>query len=258
MIRTFLSCLVLAVVAAGSPVHAEPPLAEVTLFKTAAYRQKSATEVVGLDGRPYSFTADAKILKTQLASNMIVVMPNGGKISASTLLDFTEFQELLFPVQFRSLGVLNTSYPFGTYSIRLEFFTRSSAVTLPFQIKSRAFPAAPKLANYAAAQQIDATQPFALKWNRFTEAGPNDLITLEITETCGCTKPVDRSFFTAPIPAGATGITIPANRLEPGTAYDVKLAFLQVDQRVVADNAISRGAGTGSTLVAAIRTAPAP
>jgi len=84
----------------------------------------------------------------------------------------------------------------------------------------------PKIANYAEAQAIDATNDFTVRWNAFSPQGPGAFIRLIISDELG------NLVFLAPNPCvprdldpTATSIVIPANYFHPELNYTGQLQF---------------------------------
>ena len=141
---------------------------------------------------------------------------------------------------------LDAAYPGGNYTLR---FTQTGqperviAMTMP-----ALRPPVPKVANFAAAQAVDATQDFTLNWGAFTGAGANDYISLSVSDTLG------RVAFQAPdlcVPryllVTASSIAIPANTLKTNQTYSATLSFGR--GFYFSTNAVPQMAGYGSILI---------
>jgi hypothetical protein len=123
-----------------------------------------------------------------------------------------------------SEAALDAAYPAGSYTLR---FTQTGQ---PERVVAMTMPAlvvpVPKVANFAAAQAINAAQDFSLSWNVFTGAGASDYLSLTITDGVG------NILFQAPdpcvprpLPASATSIVIPANTLPANQTLTGSLSF---------------------------------
>jgi hypothetical protein len=121
-------------------------------------------------------------------------------------------------------AALDSAYPAGSYTLR---FTQTGQ---PERVIAMNMPAlgapVPKIANFSAAQSVDATQDFTLNWGAFTSAGTNDYINLFVSDDLGDVV------FQAPDPCvprnllpTATSIVIPANALKTNQTYLATLAF---------------------------------
>ena len=142
-------------------------------------------------------------------------------------------------------AALDSAYPAGSYTLR---FTQTGqperviAMTIP-----ALGPPVPKIANFSAAQAVDATQDFTLNWGPFTGAGANDFIDLVVSDDLGGVA------FQAPdlcVPRNllvtATSITIPASTLKTNQTYMATLSFGHVFY--FSTNAVPQMAGSGSIL----------
>ncbi len=123
-----------------------------------------------------------------------------------------------------SSGAMDGTYPNGDYL----FTVQTGSGALPFTVNFPGIlvtPNAPQLTNYVAAQAIDATKPFVLGWNPFTNGTPADWIYVELYG--GVFNSGD--FGTAGALDGtARSITIPANTLAAGSNYSGAITFYDI------------------------------
>ena len=96
----------------------------------------------------------------------------------------------------------------------------------------QAYPNAPRLANYTAAQSIDPASDFVLQWLTFVNGSANDLITLTVRQA---TNNAGIVFETGTFPGAPsaldgtrTSVTIPQGTLAPGRVYLGRLRFDRV------------------------------
>lgn len=122
-------------------------------------------------------------------------------------------------------SVLMSAFPSGAYVLHLAQLTGLvSTITMTIPTP----PPTPLIANYDAAQTIDAGNDFVLQWNSLPPAGPGSFIQLVIYDTYFNRKLI----FAAPNPCvsrtldpGATSVLIPANTFRPGVLYQGVLEF---------------------------------
>lgn len=117
-------------------------------------------------------------------------------------------------------GAWNTSFQLG--------FTNGDAFIgfFPFLLASNV-PPLPTLANFPAAQSVDARSAFTVSWNPWIGAGTNDRVHLTLTDSAGAlvvSASTDCAGTTNLAP-GATGFEIPAGRLSANTTYTGHLTF---------------------------------
>ncbi len=157
-------------------------------------------------------------------------------------------------------AALDTAVSNGTYTIQID--TRSQGTFLcNLTLKGNAYPNAPRFTNYAAAQVIDATQPFTLAWDAFTGGTTNDCILLLISSAPNETP---TNYFASPLPGqlGAVPGTnrtllIPANTLPPGKQLFAKLSFLKVtNTNLTSYPGVIGYAGYGGTTMMPMQTLP--
>lgn len=253
MIRTlFLTVSVLALMFSVSPARADMFPTTVKIFKSMSYTQTTPTEVVP-ESRPYSFLAIGQGVDI---SSFYVVFPTSGKTDPVRVSEV----DYSFLVSYLYLSPLNTAYPSGTYTVRFQNYDEPR-VTFNLPLTDRAFPAAPKVKNFAATQTIDASKDFVLKWNKFTEAGSKGKVLVAIRYEGSKSA---YAFFERglgnPLPGTAEGITIPAGTLSSDETYTLTISFALFDFRGTTEGIIN-GCGTQSTLSLTIKTvegSPAP
>lgn len=188
-----------------------------SLRKLAAYLQISTADPAPASEFPFSLTS-------------FVSGPQAGPTvtSASLTLPNTTQSNLtqLAPSNFilsdgrDTEAALDAAYPAGTYTLRF-MQTGEPERVIPMSLPASG-PPVPKIANYTAAQTVNAGQDFTLQWNSFAGAGVDDFIFLTITD-------VD---FEAPDPCvprellvADTSIVIPAGTLQSNQTYQAFLSF---------------------------------
>ncbi|MBN8249912.1 MAG: hypothetical protein J0L84_21030 [Verrucomicrobia bacterium] len=119
---------------------------------------------------------------------------------------------------------LDLEFPPGDYALR---FTQAG---FPEQNVSLVIPAAPaaipRILNFAAAQDLDASAEFTLEWEPFTSQPSGSFIQLSLFDRLG------NLVFLSPnacasrsLSPGATSVTIPAGTFRPGEVYEGLLVF---------------------------------
>ena len=150
---------------------------------------------------------------------------------------FIPFPTLKTPLLFTSIdrwssqSVADGAHPNGDYYILLNT-EHDGERTNRILLSGSTYPAPPQIANYAAAQNIDAASDFTLQWNQFPGGGASDLITLTVMEAAIGTGIV----FQTPLIPGAisaldgtrTSVSLPASTLAPGRAYLGRLRFEKI------------------------------
>jgi len=136
----------------------------------------------------------------------------------------------------------NGSYTFGFNS----FNDTPRSVTL--ELSPESYPDPPFIQDYAALQVIDSTQDLTLNWDAAPAPGADDYIVVFVSNS------EDREvFFTpllgqvgdvvsAPLPATATSVVIPAGTLPPGRSLQLNVAFVSVSDK----DTVSYPGATGS------------
>jgi hypothetical protein len=256
------SCLALAACLAIPALHAadetEGTEIIIGLGKNGVQKTQSA---VTLAARPYVFATDIDIKTGEFGDRCSVLLPTGGlfTLNGSDVDSSGRTLEYDFVGQYSSSTRLSQAFPTGTYQVTLKLTGRAAA-TVSLPIKTKTFPELPRIINFNAAQSIDSTQSFVLNRTTVKEAQAGDVIALEIEDTVTGEDVVEREIFKNPISRAATGITLPAGRLQPGRKYTVILSFVQVDSRTAASSpeGFSRSAIVASTTTLTIETDALP
>jgi len=134
-------------------------------------------------------------------------------------------QNLKIQSNFTSQASLDAAYPSGNYTFILNTAHNGSNAPI-LNLPVTAFPNAPQINNFSAAQTINANNSFLLQWNAFTSGGAGDLIDFSISDTNGNTV-LSAPSFPSPgwLNGTATSFVIPPGTLQPGQGYQGQLSF---------------------------------
>ncbi|MCW5556916.1 MAG: hypothetical protein KIT22_03610, partial [Verrucomicrobiae bacterium] len=191
-----------------------------TVVKLLSHRQVAADEVVPDSGSPAFLGVT---LQSPTAGPAVTV----GTLTLpdTTVRDLTHQAGLVTLLASEATEEdLERAFPPGNYTLR---FTQTD---LPEWTVPLAMPAAPspvpRIVNFNAAQDLDASEEFTLEWEPFTSRGPGAFIRLIITD------PLGNLVYLSPNPCvprtldpGATSVTIPTNYFQAGVAYEGVLVF---------------------------------
>lgn len=135
--------------------------------------------------------------------------------------------ETLFP----SEAELDAAYAPGTFNF--TFITSEGGnIAGPAALGAAAYPAAPVLKNFAAAQDIDPAQPFTLQWDAVPGMTAEDFVVLYAESNngdWGINTP--RPWEPGALPGNTTSFTIPAGSFPEGGEYLVGIMFINVTTR---------------------------
>ncbi len=192
----------------------------VTLTKTSTYLQTSdAAPVLKSDELPF-FGAfiDSPAVNTVTAATLTgpgnVDIPLDGDFGS-----FFAFDEA------STETTLEAAHPSGTYSFSI---TREVVGPAQFQMQMpalTAYPPVPRISNFAAAQAIDPAQDFTLNFNALTGASGSDFIGIEIVDVNNPVLFAPDLCIPLPLPNTATSFVIPADTLQTGKTYTLRLIF---------------------------------
>ncbi|MCX6903261.1 MAG: putative Ig domain-containing protein, partial [Verrucomicrobia bacterium] len=159
----------------------------------------------------------------------------------------TSGPQLEFHEGFPSQAALDAAYTNGNYTFAMATVHNGfqfPVLTLP----PAAYPAAPSVNNFAAAQAINPLSPFTLQWSNPADASTSDTIWVSITDGSGMTV------FSTPSPAthsstclrgNATSVVVPPNTFQSGAAYTGAITFY----RATSVNTTAYPGALGVTLI---------
>jgi hypothetical protein len=214
----------------GSLADSNPPGADVDYYglaKGQAYRQLDDSSTVPSEFAPYFFNAFAQGAYPGSLTATSLVNPAGQtNIFSPTEEGGWEFN---FFADFETKTDLDAAFPRGRYTFELATLAegRQRPVLL---LPNDAYPNVPRLANWAAAQTINAYADFTLSWNVFSGGGAEDFISVIIRDTNTFAQVFATPDLLKPgtLDGTATSMKLPAGTLQPGRGYVVELLFLNV------------------------------
>lgn len=192
------------------------------LLKGAAYHQTSTGDPLLAAQNPFVFKAIAHpSVKSFVVGNPKLRAPAGGEFTLSTSPSEEFFK---FEQSSSTLAGLN-AFPAGQYNLIFTGqFSGSQNIALTFSAGT--LPATPKILNFSAAQNIDATTDFVLSWAAFPGTADNRRVVFQIFDSAGLLITSSPDFSEQDALTGAdTSFLIAAGSLEPGTTYAATLAF---------------------------------
>jgi len=219
------------------------------LIELAEYTQTNAVGAFPADTNSFAFEAIISLATNKTASAATVTLPDG----AVQPMRMTEDSIFGFVVVTNSFSNLVSAFPDGEYVFTIS--NNTTSVTLPY---GTTIPNAPTLANYTAAQAIDATQDFTLSWGPFSGGRRQDYISVKLTDQYGNTVFKSGDYGCPDSLDGmATSVLLPANTLATNQTYSTEIDFLQIltlDTNSIPGDALL--AGTESDTLSTITTGP--
>lgn len=189
-----------------------------TLGKVHFYDQTSDAAPTLNAEAPYNFTAATTLASNRSASSVTITLPTP---AVSNLV-----QNFLHPESFYlfassiDLPSFNTTFPSGDYVFNVVAAASNQMVTvnLPANFVQ---PNAPHIANFSAAQAVDAAQPFQLSWDAFQNGNAADYISVSVGNVFKTPDPGTPGALSGV----ATSVLIPAGTLQASSNYDVTIGF---------------------------------
>jgi uncharacterized delta-60 repeat protein len=159
-----------------------------------------------------------------------------------------------------SQAALDAALSNGVYAITMQTVHDGTNIA-DVSFQTNAYPAAPHLTCFAAAQAVDSTVPFTVTWDAFATGTTNDFILLIASPTSNESR---TNYFISPLPnqPGVLNGTnrqfvIPANSLPPGYSGFIKLTFLKVtDKNAGAYPGVPGYGGFGAVTLMPFKTLP--
>jgi hypothetical protein len=194
------------------------PMFSFTVSKGCMYHQNSSGSPVLDAGNPYCFLACTTIPCPTGATNVNLRMPIGSvaNLSGTALVGHLNFLDCGYP----SAAALDIAYGTGGYLFTVQATSSNMPVTVNFPTLNQ--PPAPHVSNWAAAQVIDPTKPFALAWDALAGGTAADCIYIEIYGGAFKTPALGDA---GALNGTATSVTIPANTLQPNQTYQGSVTF---------------------------------
>jgi hypothetical protein len=228
-----------------SPVLADA--VEYYVMKVDCFRQLDAVSLVpDTDNGP--FAARLEIIQSGLGTVPFarIDLPSGG---ARNFPPGGSGIELTIYETYPSQGAFDAVYPSGNYAFSMATVNNGfpyPVLTMPVA----AYPTAPRVSNFTAAQAINPANPFTLQWSNPADATTNDVIWVRIADYNGsivfCT-PYPPTNHSTSLRGTAASVVVPADTLQLGSTYTGVIGFY----RVTSANTTSYPGAMGVTLVAA-------
>lgn len=194
--------------------------------KHRAFLQTNTAAPALYPNQPFTFLAMVYPFSPFAAVNATVTPPVGGSHS---LAPFGYLDSLSFMEVFASQSALNAAYPSGNYSLTISAAHDGvHAATLPLGVD--AYPNAPRISNYTAAQAVNPAADFTLAWDVFAGGTTNDFIQLRLydaqtDEELFATPP---AFYRGALDGLATSAVVPAFTLAANRDYRALVLFARV------------------------------
>ncbi len=196
------------------------------VFKGEKYNQVNASSPTLGSGNPYRFGAVVAPALPGAVQSASVSGPGG---TPQPLTPDPLYDWLSINAKFPTHNALEAAAPTGNYTLVVNT-VHDGQKTLTLQLPAETFPPAPHINNWTAAQVVNPTTDFALKWDEWGGGTTNDLILVLVgNQNTGAIN------FRSPNPlqpgaldGTATSVVIPGGSLQPNTPYLVELSFFKI------------------------------
>ena len=185
------------------------------LTKQQFFQQTNAAAPTLMPNRPFHFLAQVFASASNAVSSAQVQPPGLG---ADLMSPDPTGTALVFAQKFGSQNLLDAAFPAGAYLMNLVGVHDGSRA-FALNLAADAFPAAPQVTDWAAAQSVNAASSFTLTWNPFTGASGFDDIMVQAVDSLGNVV----SDFA--LPYTATNSVFPGGTFQSGQSYQVQIQF---------------------------------
>ena len=161
--------------------------------------------------------------------------------------------------RYATKAALDAIYNSGNYTFFIATSDGSNR-TANLNLPGDAYPATPHVANWLAAQSIDAFADFTLTWDAFTGATTNDFVQIQIEDENGPVFETNGPRQPDSLNGKSTSVVIPAETLAPGHEYkcSVFLARFSVVNTNTFPGALGIGAYAKATFIRLSTLTPPP
>ena len=207
----------------NSPILEAADVSFYAVEKAAKYNQSGAGPPTLGSGNPYRFEA-AVAPNVAGSVQSATVSYSGG--AAQTLDPDTVVEWYTFNAKFTSQALLDAGAPTGNYTLVINTLNQGQK-TVTLNLPAETFPAAPHISNWTAAQAIDPTADFTLKWDAFAAGTTNDFIFVLMGTNNVVTFRSPDPFRPGALNGKATSVIIPSATLQPSTPYQLEITFFK-------------------------------
>jgi len=248
------------VVTGGTSVP--PAIRSFVLFKGQEFMQTNASAAVSGTNLPFHFEAFVEgntrgaitnaVLRSPRNTNYVleadgpsteIPSSSGGERKGEGEGEEDDSERFGIEGRYVTKPALDAIYNSGTYTFFLgtsDGSNRTATINLP----GDSYPATPHIANWSAAQVIDAFVDFTLTWDAFTGGTTNDFVQVQIEDESGTVFESNGPRQPDSLTGKSTSFLVPAETLAPGHEYKCSVFFAKFS--VVNTNAIPGALGIGA------------
>lgn len=187
--------------------------------KTYSYDQLSTAAPTLDTNAPFLFNATTTLASNRPATAVTLTLPNS--VVTNLTRDGLHPEDFSYFYFTTSSNTLETAYPAGSYTFTVTASSSNQTVGVPLSA-STAQPNAPHIANFAAAQSVNASAAFTLSWDPFVTGTAADYIYVVIGNNVW--KTADPGTGSA-LHGTATSVAIPAGALQANANYISTIGF---------------------------------
>lgn len=171
---------------------------------------------------PYGFSSVTSLASNRTANTITLTVPTAVPYNL-TQLPPPQSEIYAYFANYTSLSAYDAAFPAGDYTFQVNGATPQTVVVNLPSATSMPQPGAPHVANYAAAQTVNAAQAFVLSWDAFPGGTAADYVDVDVSPSFGSPNPGTPGALTGT----ATSFTVPAGTLQPATTYTARIGFFR-------------------------------
>jgi len=189
-----------------------------SLGKTHTYVQSSAAAPTVDPDFSYSFGALTSLASNRTATAVTLTLPSGSISNLNQ--NFVQPEDYFLFAIYTNLPAFDSTFSSGNYVFNVQSASSNQIVPLNFPASLQQ-PAAPRVSNHAAAQNVNPAQPFALTWDAFPGGSAADYIAVHIGDVFSSTNLGE----SGALKGTATSVSIPAGTFQPNSEYEGTVGF---------------------------------
>lgn len=197
-------------------------VSQIILYKGKEFSQTGTGTPVLQSGTPYYAGTFVSLTSANSVTNATLRLPSTVTTNLSFNGDGTQLQ--LQDLNFASQAAMDAVFGSGYYTYTLKGRTDGTK-TVALYLSGDAYPAAPRISNFTAAQAVDPANNFTVTWDAFANGSVNDYVQFVVSDAND-----QNDVYRSGDPGGAgaldgtsTSFQIPGGTLSSGQTYTGRL-----------------------------------
>jgi hypothetical protein len=204
-------------------IDTEPPdVKTFSVLKGREFTQTDSGAPVPNVSTAFVFTATVIASAPDSLNGAWVTTPRG---TTQALLRQADGKTFLFVDGCDNQSMVDTSYPDGTYSLRMST-AHEGTPTISLALSGARYPNPPHLSDFESTQLVEPAGTLILRWDAFTNGTTNDFIYLDFSDVLGNVPFTSKAFGKSSALDGlANALPVPNGTFVPSQLYQGRLLF---------------------------------